>query len=224
MKNLNVCLTAVAVAASLASAHLKAGSLSIKGGETFTVGQKVPVTFVQSIGHNSGLYDFYFSKDAGATYSEFAAHFQGPKADGDTVKYTWTVPNSVTTKGVYRVCQLAGGECTDADYILKSGNFTIVAATGVNGERAAAAAPAMRFDAGTRNLEVSFALAGAEKVSLQAFDANGQAIATLLDGNQEAGSHSLSLFSNRLQSASGHLLFKLTIGKESFTQAWNGLD
>jgi hypothetical protein len=57
------------------------------------------------------------------------------------------------------------------------------------------------------------------KVTLQAFDASGRVVATLLDGEKAAGSHRLSLFSNRLQQASGNVLLKLTFGAESLTRA-----
>jgi hypothetical protein len=209
-------------ATSLASAHLKPGSLDL-GGTSFVVGQKINITWVQSIGHNDGRYDIYVSKDAGVKWTEVQGGWQGPKGDNVTITYPLTIPNMVSTTAQVRICQLAGGECVDANYILKSGNFTIAASAGIADGRADLTAPSMRFDGSTRSLETSFALASAAKVTLQAFDANGQVIATLLDGNREAGAYRLSLFSNRLGAASGHLLFKLTIGNETFTQSWNGL-
>ncbi|MDB5051245.1 MAG: hypothetical protein JWO30_4316 [Fibrobacteres bacterium] len=225
MNYLKSCLIVTLSIASLAAAHLEQGSLSIHGGETFTVGQIVKVTLVQTVGHNNGKYDFYFSKNNGTAWTEIIGNFQGPKEDGATVTYNWTVPNSVTAQGMFRACQLAGGECTDPIYILKSGAFTVVAAgTGIGAVgTASATAPSMTYSPETRSLETSFELSSAEKVTLQVFDARGQVLATLLDGSQEAGVHHLSLFSNALDAASGHLMFKLTVGGETYTRLFNTL-
>lgn len=198
-------------------AHLKPGSLSIKGGETFTVGQKVTVTFVQSVGHNDGRYDFYFSKNGGTSWSEFEAKWQGPKGDNETITYVWTVPNSLTETGIWRACQLAGGECTQADYILKSGAFKIVAAGSGVRPGAGALAPGLDFAAG--GVTAEFAMPAAGKVVLQAFDASGRVLATLFEGEMAAGDQRLSLFSNRLQQASGNVVLKLTYGSESLTRS-----
>jgi hypothetical protein len=214
-QRLAIALTACAIGAH---AHLKQGSLYPKGGESFAIGQKVTIAWVQTQGHD-GLYDLYFSKNAGTSWSEFAGHWQGPKGDGDSVKYEWTVPaNSATTQGVIRVCQLAGGECKDAVYILKSGNFTITTASAVEAQ-APQAAGKLDFDAATGSLAVAFTLASASRVSLQAFDSQGRLLATLLDAEQAAGEHALSLFSNRLASMHGAVAFKLAWGGASLTRS-----
>jgi hypothetical protein len=217
MRFFHAALAVAAVSAGSLHAHLKPGSLSIKGGETFTVGEKVTVTFVQSVGHNDGRFDFYFSKNGGSAWTEFAAKWPGPKGDNETITYVWTVPNSLTETGVWRACQLAGGECTDADYILKSGPFKIVAAGTSVLPGASASAASLDFAAGGVTAEFRLDVPG--KVTLQAFDASGRVVATLLDGEKAAGSHRLSLFSNRLQQASGNVLLKLTFGAESLTRA-----
>jgi hypothetical protein len=222
MKTLKACLIAALSMASLAAAQLQQGSLSIKGGESFKVGQIVPVTFIQTLGHTNGTFDFYYSKDNGTKWTEIIGNWQGPKEDGATITYQWTVPNAVTAQGQFRTCEMAGGECLDPTYILKSGTFSIVSATGINQAGAASAAgPSLSFDAATRSLDASFTLGSAEKVTLQVFDAGGQVMATLLDGRQEAGAHHLSLFSNAMEAASGHLMFKLTLGGETYTRVLN---
>ena len=164
-----------------------------------------------------------FSKDGGTKWTEIVGGFQGPKADGDTVKYNWTVPNSVTTTGQFRACQLAGGECVDPIYILKSGDFTITTTSGILSQGLAASAPSLQYDVITRSIETSFALAAAEKVSLQVLDARGQVVATLLDGRQDAGFHRMAVFSNQLEGVTGHFVLKLTLASRSFTQSWNVL-
>jgi hypothetical protein len=195
-----------------AAAHLGQGSLSLVGGEKFTVGQLVNVSFLQKERH-SGKYNLNFSKDAGKTWTAVAANWTSPSGDGVTVTYKWTVPNAVTTQGRFQVCQLAGA-CTDPDYGLVSGNFT-VAAPGTSvapGEHGAYFAPAMRFSAESGSLEVTFGIEEGARVSLQAFDAQGKLLAVLLDEPREAGYHHLSLFSNRLQGIKGHVVFQLRAG------------
>lgn len=216
MRFFHAAFAIAAFAAASSYAHLKSGSLSIKGGESFTVGEKVTVTFVQTVGHNDGRFDFYFSKNGGTSWTEFAAKWPGPKGDNETISYVWTVPNSETTIGQFRACQLAGGECTDANYILKSGNFTIKAAGAGVEPGARALTPALEF--AREGVTAEFNLPTAGRVTLQAFDASGRVLATLVDAEKAAGDHRLSLFSNRLQQASGNVVLKLTFGAESLTR------
>ncbi|MEO7426068.1 MAG: hypothetical protein ABI036_12845 [Fibrobacteria bacterium] len=74
-------------------------------------------------------------------------------------------------------------------------------------------APAMRFDADAGSLEVTFGIEEAARLSLYAFDSQGKLLAVLLDGNQMAGFHHLSLFSNRLQGYAGRAVFQLRAGQ-----------
>lgn len=205
---------AIALCAFAAQAQLKAGSLSIKGGETFTVGQKVTVTLTQTkagTGTRAGKYDFYFSGNGGSTWKEMVGNWQGPTTDNATVSWDWNITQSPTTTGVFRACLLSGGECTDPTYTLKSDNFTIVASTALS-SKAADAAGKLGFDAATGAMAIGFSLAEPSRVTLQAFDAQGRVLAVLLDGEHAAGDHSLSLFSNRLQAMHGSVVFKLTWG------------
>ena len=223
MKNHIPSLLAVLSFASLASAQLQVGSLSIKGGETFTVGQVVDVSVIQTYGKNNGKYDFYFSKDNGTKWTELVGNYQGPKEDGATVTWKWTVGNTPTTQGMFRVCELAGGECTDPAYVLKSGAFTIVAAGTGLVQAGAGAAPFLGYDAATRSLNAAFDLAVAQDATVRAYDAGGRLLATLLEGRQEAGSHRYSLFSNRLEAVAGPVIFKLTLGREEFSRVVDAL-
>jgi hypothetical protein len=207
----------MAIGIAGAHAQLKQSTLYPKGGETFSIGEKVTIHWVQSQGRD-GLYDIYFSKNGGTTWTEFASRWQGPKGDGDTVKYNWTVPaNSATTQGVIRVCQLAGGECKDNNYILKSGNFTVTASSALAPE-AGEAPGRLDFDAATGSLSAAFALAAPARVTLKAFDSQGRLLATLLDADQAAGAHALSLFSNRLRALHGAVAFRLGLGDAAMTR------
>lgn len=70
--------------------------------------------------------------------------------------------------------------------------------------------PTLRWEGGS--LDVTFGMDEAAQVSLLAFDAQGRALATLVEGPQPAGYHHLSLFSNRLQSLDGRAYFQLRAG------------
>jgi hypothetical protein len=73
-------------------------------------------------------------------------------------------------------------------------------------------APFMRFDSGAGNLDVTFGIDQAARISLHAFDTQGKLLAILLDANEGSGFHHLSLFSNRLQGYQGHVIFQLRAG------------
>ena len=62
------------------------------------------------------------------------------------------------------------------------------------------------------SVEVTFGIDEAAQVSLLAFDAQGRALATLLDKPQAAGYHHLSVFSNSLQGMDGRAYFQLRAG------------
>ena len=73
-------------------------------------------------------------------------------------------------------------------------------------------APFMRFDSDAGNLEVTFGLDQAARISLHAYDTQGKLLAILLDVNEGSGFHHLSFFSNRLQGHQGHVVFQLRAG------------
>lgn len=209
-------LVAILGLAFAAEAHLVAGSLSIKGGESFAAGSTVNVKWSQDVGHD-GKYDFKFSKDGGTTWTDVEKNKQLPTAAGE-LTYAWTVPGEATTQGQFRVCQLAGGAaCTDATYMLKSPDFTVTGSSPVRSAKAPETG-SLVFDARTRHLEVSFALAAEGKVLVQAFDAGGRLLATLLEGRRPAGNHRVSVFSNRLE-ANAPVVFRLTAGGKTLSQA-----
>jgi hypothetical protein len=213
---------AIALCALGAKAQLKSGSLSIKGGETFTVGQKVNVTLIQvkaGTGTRAGKYDFYFSGNGGTSWKEMIGNWQGPTGDNATVTWEWNITQTPTTTGIFRACLLSGGECTDSTYTLKSGAFTIVAQGSAVLPQAGSAAGRLDFDAATGSFGVAFSLESPAHATLQAFDSQGRLLATLLDADQAAGDHALSLFSNRLGSMHGAVAFKLTWGAASLTRS-----
>lgn len=70
--------------------------------------------------------------------------------------------------------------------------------------------PTLRCEGGS--VEVTFGMDEAARVSLVAYDAQGRALATLLDQPQTAGYHHLSVFSNSLQGMDGRAYFQLRAG------------
>jgi hypothetical protein len=169
--------------------------------------------------------DIDYSKDGGTTWTSVKANYQAVAGDNT---FNWTVPSDATTKGKIRVCLGAGLSCadaktnspSDAPYALISPAFTVSGATSVSAPSAAGEA-ALGFNPETRNVNVSFSLASEQDVSLQAFDAQGHLIATLLQGSRGAGFHQLSLYSNRLEAVHGVVVLKLQAGAESRTRSWN---
>jgi hypothetical protein len=133
----------------------------------------------------------------------------------------------VTAQAKIRICQY--GPCSDAQntnnpggskpWRLVSGTFTIQAATGI-AQSAASADMSIDIRPSTRNVEVSFEMAETGPVALQAFDSQGRLVATLIQGNYAAGTHSLSVFSNRLDANAGTLVFKLQAGDKVKTHTW----
>lgn len=213
---------AILIAAGLSNAHLKAGSLSLKGGESLAIGSRVNVTWFQDTGHD-GKYDLYYSKNGGTSWIEFEEAWQGPTTDGATVTYAWTIPaNGATTQGKLRVCQMVGGHCTNSTYTLVSGGAFSIAASSSLQAADALRAGFVRFDAASGAVEASFELASEGQVLVQAFDAQGREVAKLLDASYGSGMHRLSLFSNALSGAQGPLAFRLTAGGKVFNEFWNG--
>jgi hypothetical protein len=70
------------------------------------------------------------------------------------------------------------------------------------------------FDPGHHSVDASFSLSKNGPVLLQAFDSQGRLLATLVQKDFAPGSHTLSLFSNRLETQGGALVFKLKIGDQ----------
>lgn len=216
----------VLLAAGLSNAHLIATSLLPKGGETLKVGDKVSISWTADQNHQDGI-DIALSKNGGTSWTVLKAGYS------DNVKqntFNWTVTaDAVTENGLIRVCQ--SGPCTDAmktsraggnggPWYLVSGVVKIEASTALADAPGAAKNLAMDFDPATRNVEVTFGLSGPQDVQLQAFDTQGRLVATLLQGSYASGSHTLSVFSNRLAQGSGSLVFKLQVGSQVKTHTW----
>jgi hypothetical protein len=218
----------ILAAAGLAGAHLGATSLSIKGGETFAPNQSVAIKWTVSVLHAGS--DIDLSLNGGTSWTTIKEDF---KESSGSNTFNWTVTGAATQTARIRICQhesatTAGCRNQDVNnspsgtingnYILVSPAFTISAPSGLGQAAASQGAFALDFIPATRNVNVSFALAESGPVLLQAFDARGRLMATLVESDFAAGSHKLSLFSNRLD-ISGALLFKLKAGEQ--VQSWN---
>ena len=219
----------VLAAAGLASAHLTDKSLSIKGGESFTPNQSVTITWSVSVLHAGS--DIDLSVNGGTSWTTLKEDF---KETSGSNSFKWTVAGSATQTAKIRICQHESGTtpgCRDSDvtnspsstkngnYILVSPAFTIASTSGLGQAAAPQGGFALDFISATRNVNVSFALAESGPVLLQAFDARGRVMATLVERDFAAGSHKLSLFSNRLET-SGALIFKLKAGAQVQSHSW----
>ena len=216
----------VLLAAGLSNAHLIATSLLPKGGETLKVGDNISMSWTADVNHQDGI-DIALSKNGGTAWTVLKSGFSD-NAKQNTFKWTVTA-DAVTENGLFRICQ--SGPCTDAmktsrasgnggPWYLVSGAVKIQASTALADAPGAAQNLAMDFNPDTRNVEVSFGLSRPQDVQLQAFDTQGRLVATLLQGTYATGSHTLSVFSNRLVQGAGSLVFKLKVGEQVKTHTW----
>jgi hypothetical protein len=181
---------ALAVAAS---AHIKAGSLSVKSGTTWTAGQKVSLSWSASIDHDKSNYNLWYSPDSGKTWTSVKTGIPGA-ASNVLVNYEWTVPDQPTTKGILRVFQTFGGTVSSnlsnpGDYTLFSPAFKIVAASGVASSRAGAAMLRQHGEF----LDVVLPSTGHGSLDVLGLDGSRQATLELSSSTTDFAEHRVSL-------------------------------
>lgn len=226
---LKVCFLMFTVT-GFASAHMTDGSLSIKGGESFTPNQSVTISWNVTVVHEGT--DIDLSLNGGTSWTTIKEDFKEIK---NSNSFKWTVSGAATKTARIRLCQHQSTStpgCRDRDttkapsdpivgnYILISPAFTIASASGLGQASAQRDAFALDFNPSTRNVNVSFTLAESGPVLLQAFDARGGQVATLVEGDYAAGSHKLSLVSKSLNANGGSLVFKLKAGNQVQSKVW----
>lgn len=213
MKKANSILATMAVlcGAQLAGAHLVAGSISLKSGDRVKAGEVINVKWNVSNAHSPGKFDFNLSTDGGASFDATGSK-TFPLNSGEYT-FAWTVPNKPSTTAQFQVCQYNGPtlNCTGV-YVLNSPNFIIESGSTVK-EGAESPKAELRFVSEPHQLEISFSLAHDERVVLQAFDARGRLLSTLIDKSYKAGEHRISVFSTALAATSAKL-FQLRRGNE----------
>lgn len=134
-----------------ARAHLVAGSLSPKGGQSFKPGETVTVTWSVDVPHREGI-DVALSVDGGRTWATIRSNQADENKSGT---YKWTVPSMATTQARLRICQTQNSpKCKDADsvgrasgpapYVLVSGVFTIQATASIGDGSAPESVPRMQ--------------------------------------------------------------------------------
>jgi hypothetical protein len=105
-------------------AHIDTTSLSIKGGEIFSAGEKVQITWKIAVFHNRP-HIIYFSPGTGQPWQKIDSL---PEKQGVmNMSYTWTVPFVATQTARIRIFQSyvpSPGEKTN-DYTIISNPFTI---------------------------------------------------------------------------------------------------
>jgi hypothetical protein len=216
--------------AAMAGAHLSTDGMRPTAGESLVPGTTYQITWKVTVVHKGTNIDL--SLNGGQTWTTIKENF---KEGGDINKFNWTVAGAATQTAKIRICQHEsenGQGCKDSDrtnllssttagehnYVLISPVFTIASTSGLGQTATGNASIALDFNPVTRNVNASFTLSESGPVLLQAFDTQGRLLATLVEGDYAAGSHNLSLFSNRLET-SGALLFKLQAGAR--VQSWN---
>ena len=200
-----------------ASAHL--GPItSPKADTTISPGTTVAVKWTVSVQHET--IDIAYSQD-GSTWTNITTGLRN-----NSTSYNWAVPAnfpaSTTTR--LRVCQRANNACTNsADHNVsnlnapKGGAYTAVTAnfkvSAPSGVAAKIQSPGtmVRLDAAKRSIEAVFELAHTERVTLKAFDPQGRLLAVLLDGEQAAGPHALSVYTSDLD-VSRKMVLRLQAG------------
>ena len=198
-------LGAILIAATSVSAHLNPVT-NPKAGESVTAGAMVTITWSVDQAHNNQ--DLSYSTD-GKSWTTIINDL-GKSA----TTFNWKVPSTPSTTVRVRVCQKEniGGTvtgCTDAEntqnlsagkqvtggklYTAITGNFTIQGGTGVKDIHAAAWPGRMQMNASSGKVEASFQLEKSGRVLMQAFDAQGKLVATLVDENRTQGHQSISV-------------------------------
>lgn len=206
-----------------ASAHLNALTMP-RAGETYAPGATVNVRW--GIGSAHDTQDLSYSINGGTSWISIATGLAR-----NVAAYTWTVPATPSTTVRFRVCQRdGGGGCTDAHntqaltsgirlpaggevYTAITGNFTISASSGLGEAEAGMPGARVRMNTASRSVDVAFAMEKAGKVRLEAFDAQGKRIATLVDENRAEGFHEFSVFSNALD-VTRTAVFRLQAGTQ----------
>lgn len=110
-----------------ASAHLDKNSLSLTGGETFSAGEKVTITWRIAVFHNS-QHIIYFSADSGKLWRKIDSL---PEKQGlMNMSYTWIAPDTVTNKARIRIFQsfVSSPGSETNDYTIVSKTFSITKA------------------------------------------------------------------------------------------------
>ena len=224
MINWKTIAAGVFCATAFANAHLKSGSLLPAGGEVVKVGDVFTIKWTDAQVHNDRI-DIALSKDNGVTWADLKTNSPDENVDG---VFKWTVPSTaVSAQAKIRVCQ--SGPCTqaqntnnfsgDAPWRLVSSTFTIQASTALAAPAGSSEGLTVDYHPDSRNVEVSFSLAQAGEVALQAFDMQGRLVAGLVQARFAAGEHRFSVFSNRLDGAQG-LVFKLNAGGQTRSNTW----
>ncbi len=87
------------------------------GGEVFTVGEEVMISWTEIVNHGPSNWDLYFSSDAGASWTPLVENLAMTE-----LSWVWTISEAVTVEGRIRVVQDNSEFIT---YESDSGNFTI---------------------------------------------------------------------------------------------------
>lgn len=114
--------TILIMLAGVLNAHAHVNLTYPTGGETFTAGDTVNITWQIAINHTTQNWDLFFSSDGGTTFDTLALNI-----NADSLHYSWVVPHISTTQAQIKVVM----DNVGTDYSDISGNFTIDNTVGI---------------------------------------------------------------------------------------------
>lgn len=174
-----------------------------KGGETFEVGEVVTIKWEELVNHGSSNWDLYFSSNAGLSWEPIATDL--PQ---DTTSYNWTVPNVLSNSCQIRIVQ---DNQINANYNDDSDNFIITAATTDVSDRQNIVEKFILYPAYPNpfnpTTHIEYSIPQKSFVSLKIYDAIGNEVTTLVNGEKAAGSYGVEL--NASGWASGLYFYRL---------------
>lgn len=173
------------------------------GGETFSPGENVTITWHITIPHEQENWDLYFSVDGGVNWLPIVTDLST-----DRNEYEWIIPSEEVSFMRIKVVM----DNVSADYEAASTDFTIAGFSEVNEETDINdnVIQNLKYHSGMYNTTVfSFKLTKPEMVNVEIYDLTGSLVKTLLNEILSPGDYSLEfvdqsnkkLFIYRLSSA-----------------------
>ena len=167
-----------------------------QGGEHFTAGDTVQISWHIVIDHGPCVWDLYFSADGGNTYTAIATGL--PKTQ---LNYSWTVPDTSTSMGMIKVVQNNSNVMNYAD---SSGDFTIsTIPTGITSEKNIVKSfklyPAYPNSFNSTTI-ISFNLQKQSRVVINIYNITGQKVQSITDEFLSPGLHKIRWNADNLSS------------------------
>ena len=178
------------------------------GGETFEANSTITIQWAIEIDHGPCNWDLYFSSNGGSSWSAIVVNL--PKTQ---LTYDWTVPSVATQQAKIRVVQDNQNVMPYDDI---SGVFTIDVPTGIRKTETEAInyklfpAYPNPFNPETR---IKYRIPKSGFISIKVYNLIGEEVATLIEGQKQAGTYSVGFNGESLPS--GIYIYALKAGNFS---------